>query len=232
MSDSILSADYLHTSDPKLKQVKFDSYFKLPSEERIEKTKASLLGKGYKVDIVTSKDSALDILKRSIPKGASVNNGGSVTLQQIGFVDYLKGETGWDNLHKKILNESDPTKQAELRRLANTADYFITSVTAVCENGSFTCCDLSGSRVGPLAHAASNVIVVIGAQKIVGTYEEAIKRTEEFSLPLESARSRIAYASMGVQGSNISNFIAIHGLNPWGKPGRFHFIILKDTLGY
>lgn len=50
------------------------------------------------------------------------------------------------------------------------------------------------------------VIVVVGANKIVPTYADAVKRTEEYCLPLESARVRVAYAAMGVKASSINNF--------------------------
>lgn len=224
-----MSAEHFQTTDPQLKDVKMDAYFQLPSAESVEKTKNVLVGKGYKVDVVDTGAAALELLKNAIPQGASVNNGGSTTLSQIGFIDHLKKETGWDNLHAKILAESDPVKQGELRRLANVVDYFVTSITAVSETGSFTVCDLTGTRTGPITHSAANVIIVIGAQKIVPTYEDAVKRTEEFCLPLESARARVAY---GVPASSINNFVAVHGPNPWGKPGRFHFIIVKEKLGF
>lgn len=32
-------------------------------------------------------------------------NAGSMTLIEIGFIKYLKGETEWDNLHAKIFGE-------------------------------------------------------------------------------------------------------------------------------
>lgn len=227
-----LTAESLHSSDAQLKNVNYELYFNLASNESLEKAKASLLEKGYKVDVAETKAAALELLKNAIPKGASVNNGGSTTLQEIGFIDYLKEETGWDNIHAKILAEPDFGKQSELRRRANVVDYFVTSATAVTENGSLTVCDASGTKVGPIAHAADHVIFVLGAQKIVATYEDAVKRTQEFCLPLESARARIAYAAMGVQGSAINNFLAIHGPNPWAKPGRFHFIIIKEKIGY
>ena len=41
-----------------------------------------------------------------------------------------------------------------------------------------------------------------------------------------------AYAAMGVKASTINNVVEIRGANPWGAPGRFHIILVKESLGY
>ena len=108
---------------------------------------------GHKAFVVNTKEEALELLKTHIPKGASVHNASSTTLVQIsfvqkilisfqaeiGFVDYLKTQTEWDNLHGKVLAEADQAKAADLRRKASTADYFLSSVSAVTENGEIVC---------------------------------------------------------------------------------------------
>mmetsp|Transcript_14343 Transcript_14343/g.20008 ORF Transcript_14343/g.20008 Transcript_14343/m.20008 type:complete len:232 (-) Transcript_14343:36-731(-) len=224
------SASGLYASDPQLKNLAVDKYGKPASDEAVEKTKNALIAKQHHAFVVNSKQEALDKIKELIPKGASVHNASSTSLIEIGFVDYFKTQTEWNNIHAKILAEIDGAKQAELRRtLGNTADYFLSSVTAVSETGEFTVVDLTGTRVGPFTHSAGKVIIVVGSNKIVPTYDDAVKRTEEYALPLESARARIAY---GVPGSAINNFVAIKGANPWGGQGRFTVIIVKEALGY
>jgi L-lactate utilization protein LutC len=230
-STGILSIRHLQNVDPKIKDLDYDKYYTVASNDSIEKTKQSLESKKYKVTVVDTKEDALQVLKDSIPKGASVNNAASITLEEIGFVNHLKGETGWDNLHAKILTETDPAKQSELRRQATVVDYFVLSPSAVSETGSFVVVDASGSRVGPISFGAKNVIFVLGANKIVPTYEDAVKRAQDFQFPVESARARIAYAAYGLQGSQINNFLAVHSGNPFGAP-RYQFIIVRDKLGY
>lgn len=122
------------------------------------------------------------------------------------------GQHGWDNLHGKILAEADQAKAAKLRREASLADYFLSSVCAVTEQGDLIVVDLTGSRVGPFAYDAQKVVVVVGANKITKDYDTAVKRTYEYCLPLESARVRVAY---GVPASSINNFVALRGPNPW-----------------
>jgi hypothetical protein len=92
-----------------------------------------------------------------------------------------------------------------------------------------TVCDLTGSRVGAFNYAAGNLLIVIGSNKIVPTYDDAVKRTYDYCLPIESARVRIAYK---VPASAVNNFVAIRGPNPWGAPGRIHVVIVKEALGF
>jgi len=223
-------AQKLIKEDPQLATIDTSRFGKVASEESINKTKAALESRTHKVTIVKDAAEALALLKKDIPAGVSVNMGGSTTLNEIGFVDYLKSETHpWKNLHGEILAEKDKTIQADMRRRYNVCDYFVSSVTAISESGEFTVCDLSGSRTGPFTHAAGKIVVVAGAQKIVKDYNEAVERTEKYCLPLESARARIAY---GIPASAINNFVAIRAGNPFAAPGRFHIIIIKESLGF
>eukprot|EP01120_Amphizonella_sp_Union-15-10_P006883 TRINITY_DN2272_c0_g1_i1.p1 TRINITY_DN2272_c0_g1~~TRINITY_DN2272_c0_g1_i1.p1 ORF type:complete len:255 (+),score=48.12 TRINITY_DN2272_c0_g1_i1:78-767(+) len=229
MSQPDLSAAGLFRSDPKLKDVNFAGWNKLASEDILAKTKKNLEAKSHLCTIVGTKQEALEAIKKAIPKGASVMNAGSTTLGEIGFTDYLKTQTDWKNLHTVILAEKDPAKQAELRRQSVTAEYFLSSVTAISEDGDITVCCLTGSRSGAFAYAAGKLILVVGANKIVPTYEDAVKRTYDYCLPVESARVRIVFK---VPASSVNHFVAIRGPNPWGAPGRIHVIIVKEALGF
>ena len=148
---SNLSASSLATSDPQLKDVNFEKYSKPASDDVVEKTRKALEAKTHKVTVVNNKAEALETLKNLVPKGASVMNAGSMTLVkikkyvwiyffgqiEIGFTEYLKTQTEWNNLHGKILAETDQAKQAQLRREALLADYYLSSVSAVTEDGNF-----------------------------------------------------------------------------------------------
>src|SRR5690554_1001237 len=135
MSDDF-SVTGLYKSDQLLKDLPLERYSKAASNESIEKAKKALEEKTHKVTLVNTKEEALEAIKQAIPKGSSVATASSFTSSEIGFTDYLKSEThGWDNLHGKILAETDMAKQAELRRQAFGADYFVSSVTAISETG-------------------------------------------------------------------------------------------------
>src|SRR5437764_723087 len=104
-------------------------YSQLALPEIVAKTAEALKAKNYEPHIVDSGAEAFAKIKELIPPGASVMNGASVTLETIGFVDYLKGgKHGWNNLHAAIVAEKDPAKQAALRKQALLSDYYLGSV--------------------------------------------------------------------------------------------------------
>ena len=70
---------------------------------------------------------------------------------------------------------------------------------------------------------------MIGSNKIVATNEDVQRRTNEYSLELESARVRVDYK---IPGSMIVNHLTINGSNPMFDSDRFHFIIVKKALGF
>jgi len=223
-----LTASYLYKTDSQLKNLEIAENTKLPSDEAIEEKKKALEAKKHKAYVVNNGKEALELIKTLIPKGSSVMSAGSITLQQIGYSSFVTSQTDWRNLHGEVLAEKDQAKATQLRRKAMAADYFISSVTAVTKDGVMTVCDASGSRVGGFGYAANQVIVVLGANKIVANYDEAVRRTEKYCLPLESARVRVAYK---LPASSINNFLAINSGSGFA-PGRYHVIIVKEALGY
>jgi len=199
---------------------------KLPSEKEIEETERNLKSHGINVIIVDNKKEALEKLKNLIPRGASIANGGSTTLEQMGFIDYLiKEKPGWKNLHEEVLKEKDAAKQADLRRRMVTADYFLGSVNAIAKTGALVSCDTTGSRSGAYLFAAKNLIIVSGINKITDNLQKAMERVEEFVFPLENARAMKAYG----RGA---------GLNKWMImekeviPDRTTLILIKEKLGF
>ncbi|KAK3847154.1 MAG: prespore-specific protein [Linnemannia gamsii] len=219
----------LTKSDTQITALSSSHYGKAASADRVNAAKAGLEKNGFKVHVVNTRDDAFVALKNLIPAGASINNAHSTTLEEIGFITYIKGETPWKNVHGTILHEKDPAKQAELRRtLGSTVDYYLTSVAAVTETGHLAHGDLSGSKVGGVAFGAGNVIVVVGSNKIVKDELEAWKRQEEFALPLESARVRIAY---GLPASSITHYEVIRSASPFNA-NRIQVLLVNEALGY
>ncbi|ORZ09396.1 hypothetical protein BCR41DRAFT_424182 [Lobosporangium transversale] len=218
----------LVNSDPQIAHLKDGAYSKAASPERFNITKAGLEAKGFKVTIAENKDEAYEKLKSLIPAGASINLAHSTTLEEIGFINYLMGETPYVNIRAKILAEKDPVKQAELRRIdGTTVDYFLTSMCAVTENGELAHGDQTGTKVGGVAFGAKNVIVVVGSNKIVKDEAEAFKRTTEWCLPFASAFSREVFKAPG---ASLNNYQVIRQANPF-NPDRIQVLLINEALG-
>ncbi|KAI1320012.1 hypothetical protein EDD11_002343 [Mortierella claussenii] len=218
----------LVNKDAQIAHFKDGHYSKAASPERFNAAKAGLEAKGFKVTVAENKDDAYEKLKGLIPNGASVNLAHSTTLEEIGFINYLMGETPYNNIRATILAETDPVKQAELRRvLGTTADYFLTSMCAVTENGELAHGDLSGSKVGGVAFGAKNVIVVVGSNKIVKDEAEAFKRTTEWCVPVAGAYAREIFKAPG---SVLVNYQVIRQANPF-NPDRIKVLLINEALG-
>ncbi|MBX4201084.1 lactate utilization protein [Candidatus Parcubacteria bacterium] len=203
-------------------------YDTLPAKEVIDQTIAALADRGVKAVLVENKEEVLEKIKEMIPQGASLMNGSSQTLQQIGFVDYLKaGQHGWNNLHDGILAEEDPVKQAALRKQAVLSDYYLGSVHGMARTGEFVIASNSGSQLPHIVYTSPNLIFVVGAQKIVPTLDEALKRLKEYVFPLEDQRMK----STGAAGSNISKLLIVEKEQSW--MGRnVTVIFVNEKLGF
>ncbi|MEN9407833.1 MAG: hypothetical protein RLZZ455_1049 [Candidatus Parcubacteria bacterium] len=199
----------------------------IPTDEKINKTSESLKANGISPLIVDSGKDAEKTILSLIPQGASVMNGSSTTLKEIGFIDTLKKNThGWNNLHEAMLGEKDPAKQNLLAKQSTMADYYLGSVHAVTEQGTALIASNSGSQLPAYAFNAGHVIWVVGAHKIVSDLDEGIKRVYEYVLPLESERAHKAY---GVPGSFVSKLLIFNKEN---VPDRITMILVKEKLGF
>ncbi len=203
------------------------NYEIIPSAEIIEKTAAAIKERSLNVIVVNTKEEALDKVKSLIPAGASIMNGSSTTLQQIGFVDYLKGgNSGWKNLHEDILEEKDPLKQAELRKRSVLAQYFLGGVQAITENGQLLIASATGSQLAQPAFSSDNVILVASTNKIVPTIEDAFTRLKEYVFPLENERMK----TVGYPGSVIGKVLIFEReINPARK---ITIVLVNEKLGY
>lgn len=204
------------------------NYNTLATQESIDKTAAGLNSRNVEVIVVKNGSEALEKIKELIPKGASVMNGSSTTLNQIGFTEYLKSGThGWDNLHENIVNEKDPVKQAILRKQSVLSDYYLGSVHGLAETGEFVVASNSGSQLPHIVFTSPNLIFVVSVKKIVPTLEQAVQRLKEHVVPLEDARLMKAYGMH----TSLNKMVIFENENPMmGR--KIRMIIVEEDLGF
>jgi L-lactate utilization protein LutC len=203
-------------------------YSKMVSQETVIKVVAALKERNAEAIVVENKAEALAKIKELIPDGASINNGSSTTLNEIGYVDYLKSGThGWNNLHAAVIAEKDPAKQAQLRNASLFAEYYLGSVHAIAETGEMIIASASGSQLPPIVFTAKNIIFVVGTQKIQQTYEEAMKRVQEYVVPLEDQRMK----SVGMGGTTLAKIVTFER-EPAFMGRKVRVILVKEKLGF
>ena len=197
-----------------------------PDDETIDEAIENLEANGFDVVVVDSTDEALETLKSHIPAGASVMNGHSTTLEEVGFVEYLSdGDHEWESLPDEIWSIDDDEKRQTARRESQTAEYFLGGINAIAATGELVAADRSGSRIGAYPFAAENVVIVSGVNKIVPTLEDALDRLESVAYPLENERAQEAY---GVDSAIAKQLIFRQEL----EEGRTTVVLVREQLGY
>jgi L-lactate utilization protein LutB len=203
-----------------------ESLDELPTEETIEATVENLEANGFDVVVVDSAADALAQVQSLIPAGASVMNGHSTTLEEIGFAEYLnEGDHDWESLADEIWSIDDDAKRQAARRDAQTADYFLGGINGIARTGELVAADRSGSRIGAYPFAAGNVVIVSGVNKIVPTLSDALDRLESVAYPLENERAKEAY---GVDSAVAKQLIFRQELDE----GRTSVVLIREQLGY
>jgi hypothetical protein len=205
-------------------------YNLIPDLERIQRAMEAVKARGILVEFVPDKAAALERLQAIIPAGSDVMTAGSTTLTQIGLDDLLiSGRHPWHNLKGALLAEKDPAKQAALRKQSSLADYFLGSVHAIAETGEIVVASATGSQLAPYVFSSSHVLWVAGAQKIMPTLEDALRRVREYVLPLEDRRMRSVTNNR--QGSMIGKLLLFEQEAPY-LHRTVTLLLVNEILGF
>ncbi|WP_318566906.1 lactate utilization protein [Salinigranum marinum] len=198
----------------------------LPTDAELDETVENLEANGFEVQVVDTAAEALDAVQGQIPGDASVMDGHSTTLEEIGFMEYLmEGDHSWQNLHAEVFEIDDDAERFAARRSAQTADYFVGGINAVARTGELVAADRSGSRIGAYPFAAGNVVIVSGVNKIVDDLDAAFDRLESVAYPLENERAKEAY---GVESAVAKQLVFRKELTE----GRTTVVLVREKLGY
>jgi LUD domain len=196
----------------------------VPDNDTLATTIVALEEHGFSVELVDDVDAARDAVLARIPEGSSVMTNTSVTLDQTGIAEAINGGGPYDSIRDKMLALDFATQAQEMKAIAGQPDFVLGSVHAVTGEGTLVIASASGSQLAALAWGATNVIFVIGAQKLVPTVEVARERIFQHSLILEDAR---AYAAYG-QNSSVGKILEIHQ----ELPDRIHIVLINQPIGF
>src|SRR6202022_1641373 len=156
----------------------------LPDQETLAATVVALEEHGFSVEVVDDLAAAREAVLARIPEGASVMTNTSVTLEETGIADAINDGGPYDWARNKMMELDFATQLQEMKAIAGQPDYALGSVHAVTRDGTLVIASASGSQLASYVWGATNVIFVVGAQKLVSSAEEARERIVEHSLPL------------------------------------------------
>ena len=152
----------------------------------IEKTIKALEKNNMQVYFVADAAEAKAKVLSLIPEGATVANGGSMTLADTGILDAVKSGS-YRYLDRNMQGLSEKEKSMRLGEIM-TCDYFLSSSNAITENGELYNVDGTSNRVNALLYGPKNVIIVAGVNKIVPDLASAVRRVKEIAAPKNCRR--------------------------------------------
>ena len=169
-----------------------------------------------------------------IPDGSSVSWGGSMTIRDMGLTAAL---------HKRDLTLLDrdlaETREEAQRiyREAFSADYYLSSVNAISEDGVIVNIDGNGNRVAAITFGPKHVILVAGLNKVTQDVQSALARARSTASPINAARFDIK-TPCRTDGTchncnspeSICNYI--HFMRNSHPAGRHTVVLVGEDLGY
>lgn len=142
-----------------------ESLDRLPDEDTLEETIANIERRNITVTVCETTDEARAYLTDRIPTNASVANGQSTTLSELGFIDDLEREDGCTYLNERIRRIDDDERRAKARREAVTADVFFDSPNAIAMTGEIVGVNGKGTSLGAWPYPAKRLVLVSGTTR-------------------------------------------------------------------
>ena len=206
------------------------------AQKKIEAAVKALNANRFDARLVPDRKELLRLLSELVPENSVVANGGSVTLEETGVMDFLRsGRFRYLDRYEPGLTDEE-RRRVFLRSL--DSDWYFTSANAITMDGQLYNIDGNSNRVAALAYGPRNVAVVAGANKLVQDLAEAERRVKNWSVAANCFRLNTLTTGCVLTGrctdckspdrmccnTLISSFQR--------QPGRVKVFLLPEILGY
>lgn len=211
-----------------------------PKEKRnallAEKLVGNLKQRHYEAFFCPTAQEAVEKITGMIPEGSSVTWGGSMTIRDMGLTKALHNKEGLDIWDRDLAPSREEAQ--EIYRRAFYADYYLSSVNAMSEDGEIVNIDGNGNRVAAITFGPKRVILVVGINKVALNLDAAISRARSLAAPVNMMR----FANLNTPCKNdgtchdckspdsICNYIQI--MRNSHPVGRHIVVIVGEELGY
>ena len=166
-----------------------------------------------------------------IPEGASVTMGGCMSAREIGLVDALK-----DGNYNFIDRDKMEDKRAAMLA-AYDADFFLSSVNAMTEDGELVNIDGNSNRVSAIAQGPKQVLFIVGMNKVCDDLDGAMKRARNVAAPINAQRFGLdtpcAKTGSCMNCKSPDTICCQFLITRFSRhKGRIHVILVNDKLGF
>lgn len=134
---------------------------------------------GFTTQLFNTKEEASDYVN-NILNNQTIGFGGSVTLKEMGLYESLQQNNVviWHNVIPGM----------EVRKLANSANIYITSANAITKCGEILNIDGTGNRVAMTSFGPEKCFYIVGRNKITDNINAAYNRCKNVAAPLNAKR--------------------------------------------
>lgn len=212
-----------------------DQNTKFVIDARVKRTVDNLEKNNMMAYYVETEGEALKKIGELIPEGSTIGIGGSMTLFEIGAIDFIR--KGNYEVFDRYEEGLTPADMKDVFRKSFSADAYLTSSNAITEDGELYNVDGNGNRVAAMLYGPDKVIVIVGINKLVKDLEQAILRVEETAAPANNKRlnktnpcTKVGYCMDCNNAGRICNEYTL--IKRQGVKGRIHVIIVNKELGY
>ena len=178
-----------------------------------------------------SREEAKALAQKLIPEGCSIAMGGALSAHEIGLVASVK--TG----NYRFLDRDAATDKRAAMLAAYDADWFLSSVNAMTEDGVLINIDGNANRVSAIAQGPKHVLFIVGMNKVCSDVDDAMKRARNVAAPTNAQRFGLSTpcsktgACMNCKSPDTicCQFLITRFSR---HPGRIHVILVNDNLGF
>jgi hypothetical protein len=170
--------------------------------------------------------------KEYIKSGLSVGLGGSVSIEEIGLLEYLisRKDIILNNQYENGISKEENTAR---RKKGIVADIYVTSTNALTEDGVLINCDGEGNRIAGQIFGSSKLLIIAGINKIVKDINEGFERIKNIAAVKNAERLNKKALSFGKQiNATAESISSKYGIIEKDTPGRITIILVNEILGY
>ncbi len=152
----------------------------------IEKTIKNLKKNNMDAYYVESVKDVLPLVESLIKEEEVISFGGSETLKEVGFFEFIKnGNYTLLDRDKEGLTRDEVN---DIYRQSFLSDTYFASANAITEHGEIYEVDGNGNRVAAITYGPKQVIIIAGRNKIVPSLRDAIVRVKNIAAPANTMR--------------------------------------------
>lgn len=201
---------------------------------KIEKLINNFKSRNIEVMCFHNLDDVKSEILNLISTEVSIGIGHSETIQKMDITKILK-ERGNIVFDKEMAKDKEECKS--LKKKALLADLYVTGSNAISVDGRIVNVDHSGNRVAAITFGPDNVIIVVGKNKIVDTWGEAIRRVKDIACPLNAKRAGFNPPCVKLNKcvdcnstERVCNSLSI--IEGQSVKGRIKIFIINEDLGF